>query len=62
MSSDNLKFTLCSIVERNKLNVANFPDCDQNSRIVLKPKGRENVSATPIPVLTNASNVEEKTD
>ena len=62
MSSDNLKFTLRSIVEKNKLNGANFLDWERNLRIVLRSEGRENVLATPIPVLTATSSDEEKAE
>uniref|UniRef100_A0A6N2MGC4 GAG-pre-integrase domain-containing protein n=1 Tax=Salix viminalis TaxID=40686 RepID=A0A6N2MGC4_SALVM len=52
MSNDNLKFSLRSIVEKNKLNGTNFLDWERNLRIILRSEGREDVLATPVP--TNA--------
>ena len=60
MSNDNLKFTLRSIVEKNKLNGTNFLDWERNLRIVLRSEGREDVLTTPIPIITDTSSDEEK--
>ncbi|KAL9670760.1 hypothetical protein QQ045_008318 [Rhodiola kirilowii] len=60
MSNDNLKFSLRSIVEKNKLNETNFLDWDRDLRIILRSEGREDVLATPIPSLTDTSSDEEK--
>ncbi|KAB5521242.1 hypothetical protein DKX38_025561 [Salix brachista] len=60
MSNDNLKFSLCSIVEKNKLNGTNFLDWERNLRIILRSEGREDVLATPVPTVTNTSSDEEK--
>ena len=60
MSNDNLKFTLRSIVEKNKLNGTNFLDWERNLRIVLRSEEREDVLSTPIPVITDTSSDEEK--
>lgn len=60
MSNDNLKFSLRSIVEKNKLNGTNFLDWERNLRIILRSEGREDVLATPVPTVTNTSSDEEK--
>ena len=60
MSNDNLKFTMRSIVEKNKLNGTNFLDWERNLRIVLRSEGREDVLTTPIPTITDTSSDEEK--
>ncbi|KAF9669037.1 hypothetical protein SADUNF_Sadunf14G0066200 [Salix dunnii] len=60
MSNDNLKFSLRSIVEKNKLNGTNFLDWERNLRIILRSEGREDILATPVPTVTNTSSDEEK--
>ncbi|KAJ6364266.1 hypothetical protein OIU76_029248 [Salix suchowensis] len=60
MSNDNLKFSLRSIVEKNKLNGTNFLDWERNLRIILRSEGREDVLTTPVPTVTNTSSDEEK--
>src|SRR6185295_2778537 len=60
MSSSDLKFTLRSIVDKNKLNGTNFIDWERYLRIVLRSEGREDVLETPIPILIDASTNEEK--
>ena len=60
MSNDNLKFSLRSIVEKNKLNGTNFLDWERNLRIILRSEGCEDVLATPVPTVTNTSSDEEK--
>ena len=62
MSNEHLKFTLHSIVEKNKLNEENFLNWERNLRIVLKPKGREEVLPTHIPTLPKDHSEQEKKD
>lgn len=47
MSNSDLKFTLRSIVDKNKLNGTKFIDWERNLRIVLRSEGREDVLETP---------------
>ncbi|XP_047327062.1 uncharacterized protein LOC124930752 [Impatiens glandulifera] len=60
MANDNLKFSLRSIIEKNKLNGTNFLDWERNLRIILRSEGREDVLTTPIPKVTDTSSDEEK--
>ncbi|XP_047310867.1 uncharacterized protein LOC124914374 [Impatiens glandulifera] len=60
MSNDNLKFSLCSIVEKKLLNETNFLDWEMNLRIILRSEGREDVLTTLIPTVTGTSSDEEK--
>ena len=58
MTSENLKFTLRSIVENNKLNVTDNFDWDM--RNVLNSEGQKDVLVNPIPKLSNTSSDEAK--
>ncbi|XP_047320711.1 uncharacterized protein LOC124924762 [Impatiens glandulifera] len=60
MANDNFKFSLRSIVEKNKLNGTNFLDWERNIRIILRSEGREDALATPIPMVIETSSDEEK--
>ncbi|XP_047309929.1 uncharacterized protein LOC124913390 [Impatiens glandulifera] len=60
MENDNFKFSLRSIVEKNKLNGTNFLDWEMNQRTILKSEGHEDALATPIPMVIETSSNEEK--
>ncbi|XP_047312496.1 uncharacterized protein LOC124915775 [Impatiens glandulifera] len=60
MANDNFKFSLRSIVEKNKLNGTNFLDWERNLRIILRSEGPEDALATPIPIVTETSSDEKK--
>ncbi|XP_066311076.1 uncharacterized protein [Miscanthus floridulus] len=49
MAPSNLPFTLCSILEKDKLNGTNYADWIHNLRIVLRAKKKEENLDTPIP-------------
>jgi hypothetical protein len=42
-------FTLCSILEKDKLNGTNYTDWIRNLRIVLRAEKKEDVLDTPLP-------------
>jgi len=49
MAPTNQTFTLCSILEKDKLNGTNYADCIRNLRIVLSAEKKEEILDTPLP-------------
>jgi hypothetical protein len=47
--STTTSFTLCSIVEKDKLNGTNYTDWIRNLRIVLRAEKKKDVLDTPLP-------------
>lgn len=60
MSTDNLKYTLRTILEKNKLTQTNFLDKERILRIVLKFEGQEDVLEKPVPELTKTASKADK--
>ena len=60
MSTDNLKYTLRTILEKNKLTQNNFLDKERILRIVLKSEGQEDVLEKPVPKLTETASEADK--
>ncbi|CAD6257045.1 unnamed protein product [Miscanthus lutarioriparius] len=63
MAPSNQPFTLCSILEKDKLNGTNFADWIHNLRIVLRAEKKEEILDTPLPEepADNAPAVEKNT-
>ena len=49
MAPNNTPFTLCSVLEKDKLNGTNYADWIRNLRIVLRAEKKEEVLDTPLP-------------
>ena len=49
MAPSNQPFTLCSILEKDKLNGTNYADWIRNLRIVLRAEKKEEILDTPLP-------------
>ena len=49
MARNHQQFSLCSILEKDKLNGANYTDWIRNLRIVLRAEKKEDVLDTPLP-------------
>ncbi|XP_066358414.1 uncharacterized protein [Miscanthus floridulus] len=49
MAHSNQPFTLCSILEKDKLNGTNYVDWIHNLRIVLRAEKKEEILDTPLP-------------
>ncbi|XP_047326464.1 uncharacterized protein LOC124930144 [Impatiens glandulifera] len=62
MTNDNLSSLYAQLLRKNKLNGTNFLDWERNLRIILRSEGREDALATPIPMVTETSSDEEKTN
>ena len=60
MSTDNLKYTLRTILEKNKLTQTNFLDWERNLRIIPKSEGQEDVLEKPIPEIAETASEADK--
>jgi len=49
MARNHQQFSLCSVLEKDKLNVTNYTDWIRNLRIVLRAANKKDVLDNPLP-------------